>query len=330
MKSTLPRILSAIQPSGKLHIGVYLGAIKNWVKLQYDYDSYFCIVDLHAITVQQKPEDLHRQTLELARLYLACGIDTNHSKLFIQSHVPHHTQLGWILSCITHMGELEKMTQYKDKTANKQRPNVGLFTYPVLMAADILLYQADLVPVGEDQMQHIELTRDIAKRFNTYANKNIFQIPKGFVPKQGARIKGLQDPTKKMSKSSKQPNDSIFILDDNDTIRKKISKAVTDTDNKIIYDLEKKPGISNLIDIMSAITQQPISAIENEFKDSNYGSFKKILAKKVIEQLTPIQEKYNDLSDAKVKKILHEHAEIAKKTAEKTLKDTQTALGFVN
>lgn len=326
-----PRILSGIQPSGSLHIGAYFGALKNWVELQYNYDPYFCIVDLHAITVEQDPQRLHHQIIELAKLYIATGIDPEHSKIFIQSHVPQHAELAWILNCFTYMGELEKMTQYKDKAAkNQQRASVGLFAYPVLMAADILLYQTDLVPVGEDQTQHIELTRDLAKRLNNRFKKDIFKIPESFIPKMGARIKGLQDPTKKMSKSSTNKNDMIYLLDDQKTIIKKINKSVTDAENKIRFDIHEKPGISNLLTILSTLTQKSIETLEQEYADAQYGEFKKDVSIKLCETLDPIQEKYHAIDDNEIREILHNHAKLAQNTAQDTLRMLYSEIGFIS
>lgn len=327
---SLPRILSGIQPSGQLHIGAYLGALKNWVELQYEYDPYFCIVDLHAITVPQDPQNLHDRTLELAKLYIACGIDIKHSKIFLQSHVPQHAELAWVLNCFTYMGELEKMTQFKDKSANnQQRASSGLFNYPVLMAADILLYQANLVPVGEDQTQHLELTRDLAKRLNNKYNQELFVIPEGFTPKEGARIKGLQNPEKKMSKSSTNQNDVLYLLDDEKTITKKINKSVTDAEGIVKFDPKNKAGISNLMNILSAITGASLESIEKEFEGQQYGAFKQHVASVIYEHLQPIQEKYHELDDTKTKAILTEHAELAKKITSKTLDSVYKAIGFI-
>lgn len=323
-------IISGIKPSGEMHLGSYLGAVKNWVELQKTYLPLFCIVDLHAITVEQDPKLLNKRTLDLAKWYIACGINPEESLIFVQSHVPAHAQLSWILNCFTYMGELEKMTQYKDKTAdNKQRATVGLFDYPVLMAADILLYQPDLVPVGEDQVQHIELARDIAKRFNNRFKTKTFKIPKSFTPKAGARVKGLQYPEVKMSKSSDNINDIIYLHDEPELIEKKIMKAVTDADMMIAFDPENKPGISNLLQIYSALTEQSPQSTAKQLADLKYGEFKKLVAKTVLEELKPIQEKYHELSDEEVSVLLRENAQKVQKIANKTLNAVMNEVGFL-
>lgn len=323
------KILSGIQPSGHMHIGAYLGSLKNWVELQYNFDSYFCIVDLHAITVPQDPIALQQQTLELAKIYISAGIDTTHSKIFVQSHIHEHAELGWILNCFTQLGELEKMTQFKDKTSQGKRPNAGLFTYPVLMSADILLYQANLVPVGQDQTQHIELTRNIAHRINNKYNKQIFTIPECYIPKEGARIKGLQNPNIKMSKSTTNKNDILYLLDDEQTIKNKISKAITDTDTQIKFDEETKPGISNLLNILSGLIETTIENLEDEFKNTSYGAFKQKVASIINEKLLPIREKYNSLDDKTVLEELKNGKEQAQKIAKQTLDEVKDLIGFL-
>lgn len=325
-----PIILSGIQPSGDLHIGAYFGAIKNWVELQDDYKNYFCIVDLHAITVPQDPISLQKQSLELAKQYIASGIDTAKSTIFIQSQVSAHAELAWVLNCFTQLGELEKMTQYKEKSAkNQQRASSGLFNYPVLMAADILLYQANLVPVGEDQTQHLELARTLAKRINNKYNATLFTIPEIFTPKEGARIKGLQNPENKMSKSSESKNDSILLLDDAETIKKKISKAQTDTENSIKFDPINKAGISNLLTILAAIRSTTTSKLETELNGMQYGEFKGLVAKELSNHLQPIQEHYAKLNDNEVLDLLAEHAKHANEITQKTLKEVYKEIGFI-
>ena len=258
------QILSGIQPSGILTLGNYLGALRNWVKIQDDYDCKFFVADLHAITVDQDSEQLRKNIKSVIMQYLACGLDPEKNTIFIQSHVHEHAELGWILNCSTYMGELSRMTQFKDKSKKQENVKVGLFDYPVLMAADILLYDADFVPVGEDQRQHLEIARDIAKRFNSTYNKEIFKLPEGFITKNTARIMSLQDPTKKMSKSDENKEATIFLLDDRATVLKKVKKAVTDSENIIKYS-ENKPGIRNLMNIYSAVTDKTYTQIEEEF-----------------------------------------------------------------
>ena len=260
------QILSGIQPSGILTLGNYLGALRNFVKLQDEYDCNFFVADMHAITVSQDPEVLRNNIKNIIMQYIACGIDPEKNNIFIQSHVHEHAELGWILNCVAYMGELNRMTQYKDKSKKQQNIKVGLFDYPVLMAADILLYDADFVPVGEDQKQHLEITRDIAARFNSTYNKEIFKMPEAFITKETARIMSLQDPSKKMSKSDENKDSFILMIDDRETIIKKIKKAVTDSENVIKYS-DEKPGIKNLINIYSAITNMSYEQIEEKFKD---------------------------------------------------------------
>ena len=288
-------ILSGIQATGNLHLGNYLGAIKNWEKMQEEYDCNYMIANLHTLTIRNDPEKLRKNTLDLLALYIAAGINPEKSNIFIQSQLAEHAELAWVLDCYTYMGELSRMTQFKDKSAkHADNINAGLFTYPVLMAADILLYQADLVPVGDDQKQHLEMTRDIAERFNSIYG-DTFKIPQGYYPKAAARIMGLQNPTSKMSKSSNLENDCVFLTDDSDTILKKFKKAVTDSENIVRYDKENKPGISNLMSIYSEITGKSNDDIEAEFKGKGYGDFKTKVAESVIEELRPIREKYNEL-----------------------------------
>lgn len=393
------RIFSGAQPTGELHIGNYLGALKNWVALQDEYESFYCVVNLHAITLPQDPKVLRQKTLDLARIYLACGIDPDKSTVFIQSDVHEHAELTWILSSIARMGELERMTQFKDKSqniprnlANKQkyidianrveietfgkldktatqdvrinigrifeeslqqfdkakdnterlnilvqaadnvrkenveRSSVGLFTYPVLMASDILLYQTDLVPIGQDQKQHLELTRDLAERFNRDFGET-FVVPDAFIPPVGAKIMSLQDPTKKMSKSDENPNGSIFLLDDADAIIKKIKRAVTDSGTEINFD-ESRPAIRNLLTIFQLLTGKSADECVTHFDGKGYGDFKSELAEAVVEFLRPFQERVNHYSDDELSAILKAGAEKARTIAGKTLKDVYQKMGI--
>ncbi|KGQ44840.1 tryptophan--tRNA ligase [Gallibacterium anatis] len=328
-----PIVFSGVQPSGELTIGNYLGALRQWVKMQDDYECLFCVVDLHAITVRQDPVALHKATLDVLALYLACGIDPNKSTIFVQSHVPEHTQLAWVLNCYTYFGEMGRMTQFKDKSARYEgNVSVGLFTYPVLMAADILLYQAKQVPVGDDQKQHLEITRDIAQRFNALYG-DIFTIPEVFIPKAGARVMSLLDPNKKMSKSDDNRNNVIGLLEDPKAVAKKIKRAVTDSEEppRVKFDIENKPGVSNLLSILSAITEKSIPELEAEFEGKMYGHLKGAVADEVSAMLTQLQERYyhfrND--EALLNKVLHEGAEKARAKAKETLDKVYQAVGFV-
>ncbi len=322
------RIFSGIQPSGDMHIGNYLGAIINWVRSQDEKENIFCVVDLHAITVPQDPAMLKKRIIEVAKTYLAAGIDPEKSVIFAQSSRPEHSELAWILNCYTYMGELSRMTQFKDKATNKgENVSAGLFDYPVLMAADILLYDADEVPVGGDQKQHVEITRDIAERVNNKYGK-IFVIPEPIIKKEGAFIMSLQDPTKKMSKSDENPNSRIEMLDSPEIIRQKIARAVTDSENKIKYDVENKPGISNLLEILSVAAETPIPELEMKYENSNYGEFKKDVSEAVIRLLEPFQNKFNSISDEEVIKILEEGAQKIEPIAKATLERVQKAIGL--
>jgi tryptophanyl-tRNA synthetase len=321
------RIFSGAQPTGQLHIGNYLGALKNWVALQDQYESFYCIVNLHAITLPQNPKTLRQKTRDLARIYLAAGVDPDQSTVFIQSDVPEHAELTWILSCISRMGELERMTQFKDKgKGNSERAGVGLFTYPVLMASDILLYQTDLVPVGQDQKQHLELTRDLAERFNRDFGES-FKIPDPYIPTTGANIKSLQDPAKKMSKSDENLNGSIFLLDDADTITKKIKRAVTDSGTDIHFD-EARPAITNLLTIFQLLTGKSNEECEQHFEGKGYGHFKTELAETVVEFLRPFQERFHQYDDAALDGILKTGAEKARSIARQTLADVYEKMGI--
>ena len=324
-----PIIFSGIQPSGTLTLGNYIGALKNFSKLQDDYDCIYSIVDMHAITVRQNPAELRRRCLELAALYIASGIDPKMSLIYCQSHVSGHAELAWILNCFTYMGEMNRMTQFKDKSAkHADNINVGLFTYPVLMAADILLYQTNLVPVGHDQKQHLVICRDIAQRFNGIYG-DVFTIPEGYIPKVGARVMSLQEPTRKMSKSD--PEDTFIALtDDADTIRRKIKRAVTDSDGEIRFDPENKPGVSNLLSIMSALGAGEIDALVAELQGQGYGALKSRVADCVIAALAPMQAEYKRLIADKgyLQGVLDENAKTASYLATKTLRKVQKKVGF--
>ncbi|MCT8567534.1 tryptophan--tRNA ligase, partial [Glaesserella parasuis] len=330
-----PIVFSGVQPSGELSLGNYLGALRNWVKMQDEYECLFCIVDLHAITVRQDPEALRKATLDTLAIYLACGIDPVKSTIFIQSHVPEHSQLAWILNCYTYFGEMGRMTQFKDKSArHEDNVNVGLFTYPVLMAADILLYQANQVPVGDDQKQHLEITRDIANRFNAlYGKKDaegnvlepIFAVPEVFIAKTGARIMSLLEPTKKMSKSDDNRNNVIGLLEDPKSVAKKIKRAMTDGDEPPVvrYDVQNKPGVSNLLDILASVTGKTIPELETEFEGKMYGHLKTAVADEVSAMLSQLQERYHHFrnNEALLENIYREGAEKARAKAKATLAD---------
>ncbi|CAN2212199.1 TrpS Tryptophanyl-tRNA synthetase [Candidatus Nanopelagicaceae bacterium] len=329
----MKRVLSGIQPtSDSFHLGNYLGAVKQWVELQDGHDAFYCIVDLHALTVETDPALLRKRTLTSAAQLLALGISPEKSTLFVQSQVPQHNQLGWIMECLTGFGEASRMTQFKDKSskAGADSARVGLFTYPMLMAADILLYQADLVPVGEDQRQHIELTRDIAERFNSRYGKN-FVVPEGFILKQGAKIFDLHEPTAKMSKSADTGNGLIEILDAPEVNAKKIKSATTDAGREVKFDLAEKPGISNLLTIHSALSGKSISSLEAEFDGKGYGDFKGAVAEVVVEYLRPIRAKAIELleDEKHLLQILHQGSEKARSVAQKTIEETYTKLGVV-
>ncbi len=327
------RIFSGVQPSGNITLGNYLGAIKNWVDLQDKYECIYAMMDLHTITVRQTPAELRKRTLELLALYIAAGIDPEKCIMFVQSHNSAHAELGWILNCYTYMGELQRMTQFKDKSArHADNINAGLFTYPVLMAADILLYQTDYVPVGKDQLQHIEICRDIANRFNGLYG-NVFKIPEGLLTKSGAKIMSLQDPTKKMSKSDENPKAFISMMDDFNVIAKKIKSAVTDSEGVIEYrpDDGSKAGINNLISIMAAVTGKAPESIAQEFSGQGYGVFKAAVADAVVETVRPIREEYDRLikDKAYLQGIYKNGAESAHRLANRTLKKVYKKVGFV-
>ena len=324
-------ILSGIKPTGNLNIGGYLGAVKNWVKLQEEYNCFYCIADLHALTIRMEPAVLRKNALELFALYIACGIDPEKNVIFFQSHVSQHAELGWVLDCYTMFGELSRMTQFKDKSAkNAQNVNAGLFTYPSLMAADILLYQADLVPVGEDQIQHLEICRDIATRFNGIYG-DVFTLPEAYTPKVGARIKSLTSPTQKMSKSDDDENGTINLLDSKDVVIRKFKRAVTDSEASVHF-AEGKDGINNLMSIYSAITGKTYAEIEVEFNKKGYGDFKIAVGETVADMLAPIQEKYNALISDKgqLEQIYRSGAEKARYIANKTLTKVYKKVGLVS
>lgn len=324
-------IFSGAQPSGKMTLGNYLGAIKNWTLLQDEYECYYSVVDLHAITVPQEAKTLRSNTMELLAQYIACGLDPEKNTIFIQSHVKEHLELMWVLNSMTYMGELNRMTQFKDKSQkNEANLNAGLFTYPVLMAADILLYQTDLVPVGEDQTQHLELARDLANRFNNRYSPT-FVVPEGYTPKEGARVMSLQEPTKKMSKSDSDVNAFILLADDADTIRRKIKKSVTDSIGVVNYSTEQ-PGLKNLIDIYANLANKPIDEIVAMYEGKGYGVFKEDVAEVVVESLKPIREKYIYLLNNKdyLKEIYTMGAEKAQRKAVKTLRKVYKKVGFTS
>ena len=323
-------IFSGIQPSGNLTLGNYLGALKNWVKLQDEYDCFFCVVDLHAITVKQLPADLRKRTLEVLAIYIACGIDPEKNTLFIQSHVPAHSEGAWLLTCNTYMGELSRMTQFKDKS-QKHGDSIpaGLFTYPVLMAADILLYNTDLVPVGIDQKQHLELARDLANRFNNRYSPT-FKVPEPYIQKAGARVMSLQEPTKKMSKSDENENAYILLIDDEDTIRRKIKRSVTDSVGIVQYS-DEQPGIKNLLNIYSKLSDKSIDEIVTMYEGKGYGDFKADVAEVIVEALRPIRERYEEILKDKeyLESVYAKGAQRAEAQARKTLRKVYKKVGLI-
>ena len=330
---TKPIVFSGAQPSGELTIGNYMGALRQWVNMQDDYHCIYCIVDQHAITVRQDAQKLRKATLDTLALYLACGIDPEKSTIFVQSHVPEHAQLGWALNCYTYFGELSRMTQFKDKSARyAENINAGLFDYPVLMAADILLYQTNLVPVGEDQKQHLELSRDIAQRFNALYGE-IFKVPEPFIPKSGARVMSLLEPTKKMSKSDDNRNNVIGLLEDPKSIIKKIKRAMTDGQEPPVvrFDVAEKPGVSNLLTLLHGATGKPISQLEQEFEGKMYGHLKGEAADAVVALLEPIQQRFHQLreDEAHLLQIVQQGGEKARLRAEKTLSRVYDVIGLV-
>ncbi len=322
------RVFSGIQPTGQIHLGNYLGAIKHWVEMQDEYENLFCVVNSHAITLPIEPKFLKSQTYELVKLLLACGISPKQSGLFIQSEVDEHPALAWLLNCQVSMGEMQRMTQFKDKSLkNPKSVNMGLFNYPILMASDILLYQSDLVPVGEDQKQHLELTRNIAEKFNRDFG-NCFKVPEPLIAKVGARVMGLDDPKVKMSKSHQGVNHAIFLLDEPDIIVRKIKKAATDSTGVIAFD-EKREGIFNLLNIYMLLSNESPENIEERFKNKGYGDFKKELAEVMIQALKPIQERYKEISDDEVKAVLDGGVKKAKPLAQTTYQKAKELMGLV-
>ena len=322
-------LFSGMQATGNLTLGNYLGALKNWVTISDDYQTFFSVVDMHSITVRQDPSELRKRARTLLTLYIAAGLDPEKNCIYYQSHVSGHAELAWILNCFTYMGELNRMTQFKDKAAkHADNINAGLFTYPVLMAADILLYQADVVPVGIDQMQHLELTRDIAIRFNNIYG-DVFTVPEAYIGKAGAKIMSLQDPAKKMSKSDENPNGSIYLMDDPDTIIRKCKRAVTDSEGIILY-RDEQPGVKNLIDIYCACTGKTPAEVEREFDGKGYGDFKMAVGEAVVGVLKPLQDRFADLSKNKeyLDKVIKENAEKASYFSNKTLRKVQKKVGF--
>lgn len=326
----MKKIFSGVQPSGELHLGNYLGAIKNWVEMQDKFDAIFCIVDLHAITVDQNPEELHKRILDVAKMYVALGIDPEKSNIFVQSDVSAHSELCWILNCVAaRMGDMEKMTQFKDKSerGSVKRASVGLFDYPVLMTADILLYDTDVVPVGEDQVQHVELARTLARRFNKKFG-DTFVVPQSKLTTEGKRIMGLDDPTKKMSKSASSEYNYITLMDEPDMIRKKIRKAVTDSGSGITYS-DDRPALQNLINIYALLSKKSVEEIEQMYKGKGFGNFKSDLAEAVVEFLMPFQQRVDSISDEEIKAILESGARVANEQAAQKMREVKRKLGFV-
>ncbi|MBE5894528.1 MAG: tryptophan--tRNA ligase [Lachnospiraceae bacterium] len=322
-------LFSGMQATGNLTLGNYLGALKNWVNICDEYECFYSVVDLHSITVRQDPAELRKRARQLLTLYIAAGLDPKKNCIYYQSHVSGHAELAWILNCFTYMGELNRMTQFKDKSAkHADNINAGLFTYPVLMAADILLYQADVVPVGKDQLQHLELTRDLAQRFNGVYG-DVFTVPEPYLGKVGAKIMSLQEPTKKMSKSDENSNASVYLMDDTDTIMRKFKRAVTDSEGCVRYS-EEQPGIRNLIDIYSACTGKTPQDIEKEFEGRGYGDFKMAVGESVVAVLKPLQERFEELSKDKayIDEVIKENGEKANYYATKTLRKVQKKVGF--
>ena len=322
-----PRIFSGVQPTGNIHLGNYLGAFRNWVRLQDDYDAIYCIVDLHAMTVEYDPAELEASRVDTAKVLMALGVDPERSLLYTQSQVGDHAELAWILSTMTPMGVLNRMTQFKDKTEKGVAANLGLYSYPVLMAADILLYRANLVPIGDDQRQHMEMTRDLAERFNNRFG-DVFPIPEAYIPETSARVMSLTEPTNKMSKSDEQVKSRISVLDDPDVIRKRIRSAVTDSDPEVRYDVQAKPGISNLLDIMSGCTGRTIDSLVAEYADAGYGTFKNAVAEAVVEELAPFKAAYTSLSNGDVRSVLRSGGFKANELVQPYQREVRKAVGI--
>ncbi len=324
---TKPKVFSGLQPTGNVHLGNYLGALRNWVKLQDSYETVYCVVDLHAITVDYDPVQFSSDRLEAAKVLLAVGIDPNKSLFYFQSQVPQHTELEWILGTMTPTGVLNRMTQYKDKVARGLPSNLGLYAYPVLMAADILMFRANLVPIGDDQKQHLEMTRDLAERFNNRFTE-VFPIPDALIPETSARVMALTDPMAKMSKSDPNERSRVLILDPPDVIRKKFKSAVTDSEPTVRYDWEAKPGVSNLLEIMAACTDRSVEDLAAEYADSGYGVFKEAVAEAVITELAPIRANYQNLNDAEVARVMNKGALDARTKAEGYQQQVRAAVGL--
>jgi tryptophanyl-tRNA synthetase len=321
------RIFSGVQPTGNIHLGNYLGAFRNWVKLQDDYDTIYCIVDLHAMTMDYDPDELEISRIDTAKVLLALGVDPERSLLYTQSQVPGHAELAWILGTMMPMGVLNRMTQFKDKTGAGAASNLGLYSYPVLMAADILIHRANLVPIGDDQRQHMELTRDLAERFNNKFG-DVFPIPEGYFPEVSARVMSLADPTSKMSKSDEQVKSRVLLLDDADVIRKRIRSAVTDSDPEVRHDIDAKPGISNLLEIMSACTGDSIDFLVDEYATGGYGAFKDAVADAVIAEIGPVRDRYEALKNGDVRDVLHSSGIRANEMAEAYMGDVRKVTGI--
>jgi len=319
-------VFSGIQPTGGIHIGNYLGALRNWARLQDEYDAIYCVVDLHAITVDYDPDEFHQTRLDTAKLLMAVGIDPDRSLLYYQSQVRQHVELAWLLATITSLGQLNRMTQFKEK-ADKGGKNLGLYAYPVLMASDILIHKAHYVPVGEDQTQHLEVTRDLAERFNSRFGEE-FPIPEQITPEIGARIMSLKDPTDKMSKSAPDVSSRIHIVDFPDAIRRKFKTAVTDSGHEVVYDRVKKAGISNLLDILSLFTGRAIDDLVAQYRDMQYGYFKEVVAEAVVEGLAPVREAYDALDDAEVEAVMDRGAAVARERAEAEMASVRARMGF--
>ena len=321
------RVFSGIQPTGNIHVGNYIGALRNWAAMQEEYETIYCVVDLHAMTVPYDPAEFHRQRVDMAKMIVASGVDPRRSLMYYQSAVPHHSELSWILSTITGMGQLERMTQYKEKS-EKAGQNLGLFAYPVLMAADIVLHKVHAVPVGDDQTQHLELTRDLVERFNARFG-DTFPMPERITPEIGARVMSLQDPTKKMSKSDPSPASRILLTDPDKKIEKKVKSAVTDSDRYVSYDWENKPGISNLLELFSVFSGRSIESLVEEFHEGGYGTFKVAAAEAIVEGVRPIRERFEALSDDEITKLMDDGAAEARERAEVEMASVREAVGLV-
>jgi tryptophanyl-tRNA synthetase len=324
--SDRPRVFSGIQPTGELHLGTLMGALDNWVKMQDTYETFYCVVDLHAMSVPYDPAEFERSRLHTAKVVLASGVDPKRSLFYMQSQVPQHAELAWILGTLAGIGQLERMTQYKEKS-DKSGQNLGLLSYPVLMAADILIHRVNVVPVGDDQTQHLELTRDLVVRFNGRFGE-LFPLPERITPELGARVMSLQNPMAKMSKTDPDPDSYIGLTEDPDTTRRKVMGAVTDSDRKVRYDWDEKPGISNLLELMSFSSGRPIPELESEFGDAGYGPFKKAVAEAVIERLAPIRGRFKQADDAEVARLMQKAALDARTRAEATMRLVRKAVGL--